>query len=212
MKTKVSLILLGSLLLFSQAAMAITNAVSYTVSAQVPLGSGSTVTATQVLGTGGISGDYSTLTGNSFVYLPLQFSSVNKVYLGQNYFIFDVATVGAGSMSSTVTWADTAQPAGAINKLGTNSAISFDKEVFTSSSTNPTQSVISGPFVLSNATSTTISQVQSGGWFRIIMGLCTGAKVTNSAGPADPNGCNPFTGSDAVGGYTGTLGITTTVT
>jgi len=206
MKTKLSLFL-GSLLLFSQAAMAQTN---YTVSAAVPLAGGTNIAVEQVMGTGSSSSDYSSVSGGTITYQPLTWDAANHVYQGANYFTFDVTANGSGSVATTVKWTEGTQPANAINKLGTNSSVKFAKETFVSSSST-TESAISGPFVLSNATNTAITSGQvSGGWLRVYMGLCTG-NTSSANGAVDPAGCKTFGANDPHGSYTGTLSFTSTV-
>jgi len=207
MKTKLSLIL-GGLLLLSQAAMAQTT--TYSVSATVPAGAGVGITVNSV---NTATSSFTLVPGTTLNYAPLSFNTTNNVYLANNYFTFDVAVIGAGAPNTIVAYTAGIVPAGAVNTLGSNSSISFDKEVYTSSSTPPTQTPYSGPFVLSSLAGTpqTVPYTAvTGGWTRIYMGLCTG-NTSSAAGTVDPAGCHPFSSADAVGTYTGTLSITTAV-
>ncbi len=199
MKTKLSLIL-GSLFLFSQAAMAVST--TYNVTASVPAGSGVSMAVNTVTGT-----TFTPVSGTTLTYGALQFNTTTKVFLAPNYFTIDVANIGAGSPNTTITYVAGTVPTGATSSLGSNSSIAFDKEVFTSSSTPPAETLISGPAILANVSGLNIpSASTAGGWLRMYMGICTGNTST------DPSGCTPFKSTDAVGAYKGQLTVSATTT
>jgi hypothetical protein len=207
MRTRLGLIL-GSLLLFSQAAMAQTTT-NFTVSAVVPGGSGIGVTVNSVNSTGTpvftpVSG-----TALNFAPNPLSFNTTTNTYTASNYFTLDVAvTGGSGSPDTTVTYAEGSNPNNsATNGLGSRSSIKFMKEVYTSSSTPSTET--------SEGYTTLYAQEGAGthipyttvspGWLRLYVGLCTGNTST------DPANCKAFTATDVSGTYSGTLTISATV-
>jgi hypothetical protein len=55
-----------------------------------------------------------------------------------------------------------------------------------------------------NPTHVAYTELASGAYLRVYLGVCTG-------GSGDPSGCQPFTNSDAAGTYTGSLVATATV-
>jgi hypothetical protein len=205
MKNKLSMIA-GGFLVFMLSHSAIAQSTTYTVSASVPAGSGVGITVNSVNTATGV---FTPVTGTTLTYSPLSFNSTNNVFLANNYFTLDVAVTGAGAPQTTVSYVAGSVPTGATSTLGSNSSLAYDKEVYTSSSTPPTQSTIPGfpTVVLSSLTTAQTVPYTSvnGGWLRLYMGLCTGNTST------DPAGCKPFSGADAVGSYTGSLTVSAVV-
>lgn len=199
--------ILGGILLLSHAAVA--QSTTFTVSAAVPAGTGVGIAVNSVNTS---TGSFTPVAGTTLTYAPLSFNTTNSVYLANNYFTFDVTVSGAGSPNTQVSYVAGSVPSGAVSTLGGNSAITFDKEVFTSSSTPPAQTQVGSPVVMSSLTTAATVPFTSvaPGWLRVYMGLCTG-NTSSANGTTDPSGCKPFTSGDAVGTYSGALTISATV-
>jgi len=212
MKTKLS-ILLGGMLLISQSAMAqLTSPQTFTVSAAVPLSTSVGITVNSVNSSG--SPVFTPVSGTALSFGTLTFTTTNNIniYLPNHYFTLDIAaTNGAGAPDTSVTYTEGLNPNGATNGLGFKSVATFAKEVFTSSSTPPTESFLTvhGPkkrLIDLSGEHVAFTEV-AGGWLRIYVGIWTGS----TAAPADPSNGQPFSNSDAPGTYTGALLVTATV-
>ncbi len=220
MKTKLSLIL-GGLLLLSPAAMAASNVfpaaapgTAFAVKAAVPSAASISITVNSVdAATGKI---FTPVTTPTLDFGTLTFTTTGtppiNVYLPNHYFTLDVAATagGAGTPDTNFTYAEGAVPTGqpTTSALGSKSSIVFAKEVFTSSSTPPDETLLTtfGPRRLNQMSATNIPFTSvTGGWLRAYVGVCTGNPAT------DPAGCVPFTNADVAGNYSGTLTVTATV-
>ncbi len=209
---KISFILAGFILSWTAGAWAQT---TFTVSANIPAGTGVGFTVSQV-----------NATTNAFTTMPagttalnfgtLQLTNVgtagspNYIFLPTIYWALDIAvTGGAGSPNTTVTYTDGAKPTGAVSSLGVKGTVMFTKEVYTSSTTPPTETGIGTKKRFLDLVSFNVpASSVSGGWLRAYIGIWNGN--TTQTFP-DPSNGQPFTTGDAAGTYTGTLTFTETV-
>ena len=215
MNKRLILVLAGLFLVFQTAAsMAST---TFTVSATVPAATGvgftvSTVNATTNVFTAEPAG-FSALNIGTLNYTNVGTTSApSYIFLPSIYYALDIAvTGGAGAPDTSVTYTDGAVPTGAASNLGVKGTVMFVKEVYTSATTNPTESSIGIPkkrFAdLASAFAIPYTDV-TGGWLRAYVGIWNGNTTQTFPDPA--NG-QPFTAGDAAGTYTGTLTFTETV-
>jgi len=215
MKTKLSLIL-GGLLLLGQTAMA-ASSFTLNMSAQVPAATGVTLSVSQVIvnSAGSILSfvpQGSAITSGSalldFGKLQLVTNSNGSTFFspgttpGQSfYYAVDVAPAGAGTLNPTFTYG-----AGTLD-IGGSAGIAFSQMTFVSASSS-TETALGIHPMMKNVAAVSLSGptfFSSGHWMRMDIGLCTGNPAT------DPTGCVPFTGGSAAGTYTGSVGVTATI-
>jgi hypothetical protein len=201
MKTKLSLMLSGLLLLAGLPAWATTT--TFTVSATIPTATGIGITVSSV-----------NSTTNAFTKLDdgttalsfdtMTFNTTNNIYLPDHYFALDfAATGGAGEPDLTFTYTEGANPNGSSNGLGTKSSATFAKEV--SNGTTTTETLIGSKQTLGSLSSFHLPFTDfTGGFARAYIAICTGAST-------DPTGCKPFSNADAPGAYNGSLAATAVV-
>jgi hypothetical protein len=211
MKTKLSLIVLGGMLLIGHNAMAqLTAPQTFTVSASVPLSTSVGITVNSINSTG--SPVFTPVAGTALSFGTLTYTTTNgiNIYLPNHYFSLDVAPIGgAGAPDTTVTYTEGANPNGATNGLGYKATATFAKEVYTSATTPPTETITAlGKMRLIDLAATHEPYTAvSGGWLRIYIGIWTGTTTA----PADPTNGQPFSNADAAGSYTGSLLITAVI-
>lgn len=216
MKKILGLMLVGAFLLF-QAGTGWAQT-TFTLSANVPLATGVGFTVYQV-----------NAATNAFTTLPNGTTALNfgnlvytnvgttanpsYIFLPTNYYAIDIAvTGGAGTPDSTVNYTDGAAPTGATSTLGVKGTAMFVKETYTSATTPPTESTITGftnKYRYKDVSALHIPYTALGGsWLRVYLGIWDGNTTQTYLDPA--NG-QPFTAADAAGTYTGTMTFTETV-
>jgi len=212
MKTKLSLIL-GSLLLLSQAAMA-QSTVPFAVSASIPAGSGLLLTvATYNASNGALIGTPSS-TQTTLPFGTLSFVAATGTYAPSVYYSIAVGeTGGAGSPIVDFTYAEgtgaacpniAAGKSATLGCLGTKSTATF---LTANPVTNVETLTALGKKRLIDLTGTAgqLNTVPTGQYEKVYIGLWNG----NSADvPPDPSNGGPFTNGDAPGAYSGTLTVT----
>ncbi len=215
MKTKLSLIL-GGLLLLIQTATSFAST-TFTISATVPLATGVGFTVSQVNATTGVfktePPGFTALNFGTLTYTNVGTTSApSYIFLPSYYWAIDIATVGgAGAPDTTVTYTNGAVPSGATSTLGVKGTVMFVKETYTGTTTPPTETAIPGipkkRYVDLSALHIPYNDV-TGGWLRAYVGIWNGNTTQTYPDPA--NG-QPFTAADAAGTYTGTMTFTETV-
>jgi len=212
MKTKLSLIL-GGLLLLSQAAMAQT-APTITVSATVPSAQGLQLTVTPVNATSNVAGT-PVVGGASADFGSLTFNSTLGIYTATNYYTVAIGTTGgAGTPVVNVTYAEgsgTACPniaaglSSTLGCLGTKATATF---ATVPSTGIPVVASSLGKKRLIDLTGTAgelaAANIPAGSYELVYLGIWTGSQTS----PADPSNGKPFTNLDAGGTYQGTLTFT----
>jgi hypothetical protein len=205
MKTRLSLIL-GSLFLLSQAAMAQTTD-TLTVSATIPDASGLQLTVTPVNASSGVAGTSST-TATTIPFGTLTFNTTNNIYEPTDYYTVAIgATGGAGTPTVNVTYTEgnnPNNPGTSTNGLGTKATATF-----LTVASNGAQTVSSlGKKRLIDLTGTAgaMGTPPSGSYEQVDVGIWTGSTTA----PADPTNGQPFSNTDVAGTYTGTLTFTAT--
>ncbi|MBF0570680.1 MAG: hypothetical protein HQL12_02290 [Candidatus Omnitrophica bacterium] len=220
MKTKLILIL-GGLLLATNAAisLAATVTTTLTVQATVPAATGLSLSITPYTGNGTKLTTSTVTTTGVLDFGILTYNPATGTYGASNttpgYFAIDIGTTGgAGTPIVAVTYVEGTNLNGAsspLGGLGTKTTATFFTETYTGPTTNPTEALSSlGKKRLIDLTGTAgqLSTIPSGAWERIYLGLWTGS---STASPADPSNGKPFTNADAGGQYTGTLTFTSTL-
>jgi len=209
MKNKLALVAAG-LFLSGTVAMAATfpSGTSFTVQASVPRSSGIGITVNSV--DAATSKIFTPVATTTLDFGTLSFVSGPNIYLPDHFFVLDIAPLagGAGLPDTTFTYTEGSKPVGQVNGLGTKSSITYAKEVFTTSSTPPAETILTseGPQVMKNVSAKHIPSTDvPGGWLRAYVGVCSGNPAT------DPTGCAPFTNADQAGAYSGQLVVTSTV-
>ena len=204
MKIKLSLIL-GSIFLFCQAAMAQT---AYQVSATVPTATGISMVVDSVNTTG--SPVFTPVSGTALIFDPMTFNSTNNIYLPSVYYAINISASGGGGLpDTTVTYTEGTNPNGSSTTqggLGTKTTATFAQEQ------GSTETITAlGKKRLIDLTGSVghepYTSLASGSYLRVYVGVWTGS----TAAPADPSNGQPFSNADASGTYTGTLTVTAVV-
>jgi hypothetical protein len=143
------------------------------------------------------TGKWTSVTGSALTFGTLTFDSMYKIWRAPNFFAIDVANVGPGAPSVTISYTDATT-----RGLGNKASITLKKMTYVGANNNSETEVLSQRKLNSIAGGTSVSSsTLSGGWLRIYTGLNDGANIT--AG-------DPFTNADAPGDYTGTLTVSAT--
>lgn len=204
---------LAGVMLFCQAATGWAAQTIYDISATVPSATGVSMTVSSVDSTTNkFTTEPSGFTALTFDPLTLSTSGpTSGIFLPDHYWAIDVAvTGGAGTPQLQVQYTEGANPnGGTVNGLGTKSTATFAKEVYTSATTPPTETIVAPSKVrlIDLTSNTTIPSTEfSGGWARVYLGVWTGSTTA----PADPSNGKPFTTTDASGPYAGQFTLTAT--
>jgi len=199
---KVILVVIGTLCIalatVSNCFALVTATKTFTLSATVPGATGISITAYNV---DTATGNATLVSGLSLGYDPLTFDPVNNIWKADHYFYINVqATGGPGTPTTTLTYAEGANPNGTGHGLGWKGNLSYNKVSSTGAVTplaaHPTENFkdVNGDIVLA-------SELAGGFYFRGYLGLNTGAM----------GGFEPFTNADAAGVYDGTLLVSATM-
>ena len=212
MKTKLSLIIIGGLLLFAQSAMAADP--TLTVSASIPAASALqlTVTTYNAVSKAVVGTPSTSATTIPFGQLTLT-TTGNNIYAPTNYYAVSIGTIGgAGTPIVNVTYAEgtgaacpniAAGLSATLGCLGTKTTATF----VTANPTTNVEVVSSlGKKRLIDLTGTAgqLSTIPTGQYEKIYLGVWGG----DTTAPADPTNGQPFTNGDAPGTYQGILTFT----
>ncbi|MBF0503468.1 MAG: hypothetical protein HQL14_00045 [Candidatus Omnitrophica bacterium] len=225
MKTRLSIVLAGGLLLFQTATVSAASLTSaqITLSALIPAASSLSLTVTPVDASTDVFGT-PVVGASTIAFGTLAYKPALGIYLPASYYAVDIGTNGAGTPSVTVTYTEGANgnpgnPNGgtstaALGGLGTKTTATFVTEAQSISGTAVTtvESTTSlGKKRLIDLTGTagtlSSSSIPAGSWERVYIGVWSGS----SKSPADPSNGKPFSTSDAGGTYTGTLTFSATI-
>ena len=203
MKTKLSVILAGLFLLFQAGTVWASTITTFSVSATVPAASGVSITVDSV---NSLTNAFTLLpTGTTALsFDPMTYDTTNKIYVPSVYYALNFGVAGgAGEPDVSFTYNEGTNPNGSTNGLGHKSSATFAQEATggeTLLTAHPKTMLINV-----NPTHVAYTELATGSYLRVYLGVCTGSSST------DPSGCAPFTNSDAAGTYTGSLVATATV-
>ena len=200
---------------------AVTQSVTYTLSASVPVATGVSITASKagspLVGSPGLraaAGLSAAASATVLSFDPMSFDSVNKIWYPSTYYVLEIGpTGGPGNTDVTVSYSEGANPNAPGHGLGWKSTATFIKATMDGSG-NTIETPISshGPkrmLIQLNGEHITSSEITTAGWLKIYIGIVT--KDPGAAIP-DPASSEPFTNADHSGYYDGSLVITATVT
>ncbi len=206
MRTKLSLILGGLLLLFQAGTVWATDT-TFTVSATVPPATGVSI---GVSSTRTLSSSYKALAADTTAlsFDPMTYNTTYNIYFPSTYYALSIGvTGGSGTPDVTITYNEGSNPNGTTNGFGFKSTATFAKAVVgPGGGTTETLLSAHGPkkrLIDLNAEHVTSTEL-AGGFLKIYLGIWTGS----TAAPADPSNGKPFSNSDAAGTYTGSLVVT----
>lgn len=221
MKKPISFILAGLFLVASSGALWAT---VFTLSATVPTAASVSITPSLVtpgVCTAGVQAPpvfdkTFPASSTALAFGTLNWDATNKIFTASKYYAIDVANMGAGSPNVTVSYAEGLKPSGQTAGLGDRAVATFMKAVYKDpitpggdpSSTDTSIAAHNGDAgkKLTGLNESVLASETTGGWLRVNVGVSTGATCAGLALDA-----KPFTATDKIGNYTGTLTVTGTV-
>ncbi len=136
---------------------------------------------------------------------PMTFNTTFSIYLPDHYFALNIGvTGGSGEPDTTFTYNEGTNPNGSTKGFGTKSSATFAEET----SSGETLLTAHGPkkmLINLNNEHVAYTELATGSYLRVYLGVCTGNTST------DPAGCAPFSNADVAGEYTGSLVVTAVV-
>ncbi|MBF0511697.1 MAG: hypothetical protein HQL13_05130 [Candidatus Omnitrophica bacterium] len=124
-----------------------------------------------------------------------------------NYSI-TITSAGNGTITTNFQYVEGTNQNATGHGLGIKTSIAVEKNTYTGPSTAPSQTQLLYSR-LADITGGVSEQFGTGSWFVVYVGVCTGNQLAKN-GTVDPSGCEPFSGADNVGQYTGEIIVTTT--
>lgn len=140
------------------------------------------------------------LTSTTLSFDTMTFDTTYNVFMPDHSFAVDVSALGAGNVTTVVTYTEGSKPVGALKGLGGAAYATFVKAV---NASTPEVKLASKALTALNQTITP-AQI-TGGYLRVYLGISTGDATL------EPTGVAPFTALDKTGAYDGTVTFTVTV-
>ena len=190
--------MMTAVFLLAQTSMsfATTTAKSFSLTANVPAASSININPSRV----NADGSTTALATTNLSFDTMTFDPTYSIFRPDHGFVIDVSAVGAGAVTTVVTYVEGNKPTGALKALGAASYVTFVKAVNAA-----TPEVKLSQLALTGLNQTITPAQISGGYLRAYLAVSVGDVSKEPAGVA------PFSSADKTGTYDGTITFTVTV-